>query len=55
LLAGGFPVLMLASLKTVFYLGLLTTVAALSALAADLLMLPLLLRAWPAGRRRENP
>lgn len=48
LLVGGFPVLMLADVKTVYYFGLLTTVAALAALYADLFILPLLLRAWPA-------
>lgn len=48
LLVTGFPVLMLADVATVFDFGLLTTVAALAALLADLILLPLLLRIWPA-------
>jgi hypothetical protein len=52
LLVGGFPVLMLAGVKTVFYFGLLTTVAAIAALYADLFILPLLLRLWPARGAR---
>ena len=47
LLVVGFPVLMFAEVKTVFYFGLLTTIAAVAALLADLFVLPLLLRAWP--------
>ena len=47
LLVVGFPVLMLAQVKTVFYFGLLTTIAAIAALLADLFVLPLLLKAWP--------
>jgi predicted RND superfamily exporter protein len=50
LLVVGFPVLMLAGVKTVVYFGLLTTVAAIAALYGDVLILPLLLRAFP-GRR----
>ncbi len=49
ILVGGFPILMLASVKTVFYFGLLTTIAAAAALVADLFILPLLLRRWPGG------
>lgn len=48
LLLAGYPVLMLASVKTVVYFGLLTTVSAIAALFADLLILPLILRAFPA-------
>jgi uncharacterized protein len=44
ILAAGFSVLMLASVTTVFYFGLLTAVAALGALVGDLVLLPLLLR-----------
>ena len=51
LLALGFPILMFASLKTVFYFGLLTTVSALAALFADLFILPLLLRMWPPRKQ----
>jgi predicted RND superfamily exporter protein len=47
LLVVGFPILMLAQVKTVFYFGLLTTIAAIAALLADLFVLPLLLKAWP--------
>jgi len=50
LLLIGFPVLMLAQVKTVVFFGLLTTIAALAALLTDLFGLPLLLRAWPASR-----
>lgn len=46
----GFPVMMLSELKTVFYFGLLTTVAVVSAIIADLLLFPLLLRWCPAGK-----
>jgi len=48
LLVLGYPVLMLAQVKTVISFGLLTTVAAAAALFADLVILPLLLRAWPS-------
>ncbi len=44
LLVIGYPVLMLADVKTVVAFGLLTTVAAAAALYADLVVLPLLLR-----------
>ena len=47
LLVVGFPVLMFAEVKTVFYFGLLTTIAAIAALLADLFVLPLLLKVWP--------
>ena len=47
LLVVGFPVLMLAEVKTVFYFGLLTTIAAIAALLVDLFVLPLLLKLWP--------
>ena len=50
ILVGGFPVLMLADVKTVFYFGLLTTIAAAAALIADLFVLPLLLK-WFPGRQ----
>jgi len=50
LLVAGFPILMLAQVKTVFYFGLLTTIAAIAALFADLFILPLLLRLFPARR-----
>ncbi len=50
LLVLGYPVLMLAEVKTVVSFGLLTTVAAAAALYADLVVLPLLLRAWPSRR-----
>ena len=44
LLLAGYPVLMLADVKTVVYFGLLTTVAAAAALYGDLIVLPLLLK-----------
>ncbi len=44
LLVAGFAVLMLGSGATVFYFGLLTSVAALAALLGDLVLLPLLLK-----------
>jgi predicted RND superfamily exporter protein len=40
----GYPVLMFAAVKPVFYFGLLTTLATIAALVGDLLLLPLLLR-----------
>ncbi len=55
IIMGGFPVLMLAGVKTVFYFGLLTTVAAAAALVADLFLLPLLLKIWPPRRREASP
>jgi hypothetical protein len=53
LLIIGFPVLMLAQVKTLFYFGALTTFAAATAILGDLFMLPLLLKMWPA--RRAHP
>ncbi len=47
ILVGGFPVLMLSGMQSVFYMGLLTTIAAAAALLADLLLLPLLLKVFP--------
>ena len=44
LLLAGFPVLMLSQVTTVYTFGLLTTIAAIAALAADLVLLPLTLR-----------
>jgi predicted RND superfamily exporter protein len=44
LLVAGFAVLMAGSGSTVFYFGLLTSVAALAALLGDLVLLPLLLK-----------
>jgi len=52
LLVIGYPVLMLADVKTVVAFGLLTSVAAVAALYADLIILPLLLRWFP---RRHRP
>jgi predicted RND superfamily exporter protein len=52
LLVVGFPVLMLAQVKTVFFFGLLTTIAAVAALFSDLFALPLLLKVWP--HRSQN-
>ncbi len=51
LLVVGYPVLMLAEVKTVVAFGLLTSVAAGAALYGDLVILPLLLKIWPARRR----
>ena len=55
LLLVGYPVLLLADVATVVYFGLLTTIAAVAALYADLLILPLLLR-WsrPSHWRRDG-
>jgi predicted RND superfamily exporter protein len=44
LLVAGYAVLMAGAGATVFYFGLLTTVAAVAALAGDLVLLPLLLK-----------
>ncbi len=44
MLALGFSVMMLAELRSAFYFGFLTTLAAISALAADLFLFPLLLK-----------
>lgn len=52
LLVIGFPILMLGQVKTVFYFGLLTTVAAVAALYADLVILPLSLRLL--GKRSDR-
>ncbi|OIP38285.1 MAG: hypothetical protein AUK47_12225 [Deltaproteobacteria bacterium CG2_30_63_29] len=52
LLICGFPVLMLASVKTVVYFGLLTTIAAAAALFGDLFILPMLLKGMPARRKQ---
>jgi predicted RND superfamily exporter protein len=46
LLLVGYPVLMLAEVKTVVAFGLLTSIAAAAALFGDLVLLPLLLKAW---------
>ncbi|MEP0546333.1 MAG: MMPL family transporter [Rhodothermales bacterium] len=54
ILAVGFSVLMLASVSTVFYFGLLTAVAAVGALVGDLVLLPLLLRVV-YGRAAAEP
>ncbi|MBF0237190.1 MAG: MMPL family transporter [SAR324 cluster bacterium] len=47
LLMIGYPVMMFASVKSVVYFGFLTTIAALTALLADLLLTPLMMRLWP--------
>ncbi|HJR60929.1 MAG TPA: MMPL family transporter [Vicinamibacterales bacterium] len=52
LLLAGFPVLMFAQVATVYYFGLLTSIAAVAGLAGDLVILPLLLRVFPAVRHR---
>ncbi|NBV41519.1 hypothetical protein EBR96_01955 [bacterium] len=44
LLTGGFPIMMLSKLKTVFYFGFLTTFSAGIAVFADLYLMPLLLK-----------
>jgi len=54
LLMLGFPVLMLADAKSVVYFGLLTTVAAGAALFADVVILPLLLKQFPASNLRKE-
>ena len=46
LLLIGFPLMMFSQLKSVAYFGLLTSIAAFSALVADLFLLPLLLRLY---------
>jgi predicted RND superfamily exporter protein len=53
LLLVGFPILMLAGVKTVVAFGLLTTVAAAAALYGDLVILPLVLSLWPPKRREK--
>ena len=55
LLVTGYSVLLLADLVTVVYFGLLTIVAALAALVGELLLLPLLLKIWPAKKQGEFP
>ena len=45
-LAGGFSVLGLAAIKSVAYFGLLLATALVSALLADLLVVPALLVVW---------
>ena len=52
LLLVGFPLMMLSQLRSVFYFGLLTTIAAIGALLADLLLLPLLLKIQARGSNR---
>lgn len=47
LLLAGYPVLMLSGVATLFYFGLLTSVSAVAGLFGDLVILPLLLRAFP--------
>ena len=44
LLLVGFPVLMLAGVKSVVYFGMLTSIAAVAALFADVVILPLVLK-----------
>jgi hypothetical protein len=44
LLMVGFPVLMLAGVKSVVYFGLLTTIAAFAAIFADVVILPIILK-----------
>lgn len=49
LLLAGYPILMLSGVATIFYFGLLTSVSAIAGLFGDLVILPLLLRAFPGG------
>jgi uncharacterized protein len=51
LLVAGFPVLLFAGTKSIVSFGLLTTVAAAAALFGDLVILPLLLRLFPARKQ----
>jgi predicted RND superfamily exporter protein len=51
LLLAGYPVLILAGVKTVVYFGILTTTAAVTALFADLIILPLILQLWQKSNR----
>ena len=46
LLMAGFSLMMLASLKIVFYFGLLSVISVLAVLLGDLILLPLLLKRW---------
>jgi hypothetical protein len=59
LLLVGYPVLMLAGVKTVVYFGLLTTVASAAAFYGDMVILPLMMRLWPAraaqGATKTSP
>jgi hypothetical protein len=52
LLVAGYAVLMAGAGATVFYFGLLTTVAAVAALLGDLILLPLLLK--PVTRQQRT-
>lgn len=54
LLLIGFPIMLLSQLKSVFYFGLLTSIAAISAFIADLFLLPLLLRYIPNKGRNKS-
>ncbi len=46
ILFAGYSVLLLADVKTVYYFGLLTMIAVLAGVAAELTLLPLLLQLW---------
>ncbi|MGE0172380.1 MAG: RND family transporter [Oligoflexales bacterium] len=48
LLILSFPVLMFAGVKTVYYFGFLTTIGAVAAIFGDLIILPIMLKLWPA-------
>ena len=55
LLMVGFPVLMLAGVKSVVYFGLLTTIAAFAAIFADVVILPIILKFLrPSWDRKEG-
>ena len=54
LLMIGFPVLMLAGVETVMYFGLLTTIAALAAIFADVVILPIILKYLRPGWDRKE-
>lgn len=54
LLMVGFPVLMLAGVKSVVYFGLLTTIAAFAALFADLVILPIALKFFRPSWERKG-
>ena len=54
ILVGGFPVLMLSGMQSVFYMGLLTTIAAAAALLADLFFLPILLRYFGSSKESSK-
>ncbi len=51
----GFPVMMLSGLKTVFFFGFLTTIAAATSVFSDLFMLPLLLKIGYPIKEPEAP